>query len=83
MHNDLQQMDLVAIRNLFLEEMQAFLIALDIESAEQLKIRKQRIRDIDAILEEKKRSVRFHEPNRLLDDERRFMTGMNAPEMNE
>ena len=55
MQNELKQMDLVSIRSLFLEEMQAFLIALEIESPEQLRLRKQRIREIDIVLEEKKR----------------------------
>jgi hypothetical protein len=55
MHEELEQMDLVTIRNLFLEEMQAFLIALEVDTPEQLELRKQRIRELDVALEEKKR----------------------------
>ena len=60
MHNDLNQMDLVSIRNLFLEEMQYFLIALEIETPEQLRIRKQRIKEIDKVLEEKKLQFKYN-----------------------
>ena len=58
MQNNFEQMDLVTIRNLFLEEMQAFLIAVEIENPEQLERRKIRIRQLDQALEEKKRIER-------------------------
>jgi hypothetical protein len=61
-------MDLVSIRNLFLQEMQAFLIALDWETTEQLNLRKQRIREIDHILEEKKIQARQSRELMNLDD---------------
>ena len=54
MNTDLNQMDLIAIRNLFIEEMKSFLAALEFETSDQLRIRKQRIREIDRVLEEKK-----------------------------
>jgi hypothetical protein len=54
MHEDLNKMDLASIRNLFLEEMQALLFALEVETPEQLNQRKDKIRQIDFILEQKK-----------------------------
>ena len=54
MNKDLNKMDLIAIRNLFIQEMKSFLIALEKETPEEIRIRKQRIKEIDKVLEEKK-----------------------------
>jgi metal-dependent HD superfamily phosphatase/phosphodiesterase len=55
MSTDLNDLDLVSIRNLFLEEMQAYMIAVEIETPEELKLRRNRLKQIDAVLEEKKK----------------------------
>jgi hypothetical protein len=55
MQIELNDLDLVSIRNLFLEEMQAYLLAVEIETPQELKLRRDRIKEIDAVLEAKKK----------------------------
>ncbi|MFL5810429.1 MAG: hypothetical protein ACJ749_12970 [Flavisolibacter sp.] len=69
MQHEFEKMDLVTIRNLFLEEMQTFLIAVELETPEQLERRKIRIRELDAALEEKKRIEREKRESSKVDRE--------------
>ncbi|HEU4470131.1 MAG TPA: hypothetical protein VFR58_03530 [Flavisolibacter sp.] len=55
--DELEQMDLVSIRNLFLQEMREYLAVIDTETPEELSVRKARIRKIDRVLEEKKKNA--------------------------
>lgn len=57
MLQELQSMDLVSIRNLFLQEMREYLMAVEVETPELLKQRIERIKLIDDVLEKKKRSL--------------------------
>jgi hypothetical protein len=56
--NNLDAMDLAALRNLFLSEMRSFLAALETEGPENLQLRKERIREIDEALEKRKQKFR-------------------------
>jgi hypothetical protein len=52
---NLEDLDLPSVRNLFLQEMRAYLIAVDIETPDELAARKERIKIIDKVLEDRKR----------------------------
>lgn len=58
MLDDLNQMDIKSIRKLFIKEMKSYLISLETETSDQIRIRKQRIKEIDRVLEEKKRQLK-------------------------
>jgi len=58
MKPELDAMEIIAIRDLFLREVRDFLIALDIETEDELNERRQRIKVIDAALEKKKKEWR-------------------------
>jgi hypothetical protein len=54
MQSYLRSLDLESIRNLFLKETREYLVAVNIETPEELKIRRERIKEIETVLEEKK-----------------------------
>jgi len=54
MQQDLSKLSLVTLRNLFFEETRAFLLAIDTETAEELQVRRERIRAIDKAITERK-----------------------------
>jgi hypothetical protein len=56
MHPDLKLLDLESIRNLFLDETRQYFIAFDHETPEELRVRKERIKEIEMVLEEKKKT---------------------------
>jgi len=58
MESEPDAMDIVAIRNLFLQEVRDFLIALDIETDDELNERRQRIKLVESVLEKKKKEWR-------------------------
>jgi hypothetical protein len=55
MKEELERMDLTTIRNLFLQEARHFLIAVDLETREELEQRREKIKLIEEVLEEKKK----------------------------
>lgn len=58
MQNELLQMELMAIRAMFLKEMKDFLIAKDAEPPEMLQLRVEKIKLIESFLEEKKKALK-------------------------
>ena len=52
--NDLTKLTIIALRNLFFEETRAFLLAIDTETAEELQLRRERIRATDNAIEQKR-----------------------------
>lgn len=54
MQSYLRSLDLASIRNLFLKEAREYLVVVDLETPEELKTRRERIKEIEAVLEEKK-----------------------------
>ena len=56
MLTDLKSLDLESIRNLFLNETKAYFSAQDYETADELKLRMERIKELEKILEEKKKN---------------------------
>jgi hypothetical protein len=59
MHPNLNHLDLESVRNLFLKETREYLVALNYESAEDLKTRKEWIDEIEKVLEAKKRLIQI------------------------
>lgn len=57
MRDELMKMELVEIRNLFLAETKMLLTIIDTETPEGIRERKERIKLIDEVLEEKKKSL--------------------------
>jgi len=54
--NDLKNLDLPELRNLFLKESREFLAALEFETFDQLQLRRERIREIDEEIVKRKLS---------------------------
>jgi hypothetical protein len=53
MEKDLHEFDLQSLRNMFIAETHQFLDALEKESFEELKKRRERIKEIDRVMQEK------------------------------
>lgn len=58
MQIELLEMELVAIRNMFLREMKDYLIALETATVKELRQRKDRIKILETMLEEKKTAIK-------------------------
>ena len=58
MQNELLEMELVAIRNMFLTEMKDYLIALQVDTVDDLTKRRERIKVLETLLEEKKEAIK-------------------------
>ena len=56
MQPDLMSLDLESIRNLFLNETKAYFSAQEYEKPDELKLRMERIKEIEKVLEDKKKS---------------------------